>query len=112
LFLALTLFFSQLGTSLGDSQVHGGQNDPRFKGLVLENKSKWYLQTVARIAPIKRKRGTSSWGTMSSGLGKNRLQTYSAVQTPSSTYLDSAPCQTSSYLEQLKRRWRLVSKWT
>jgi hypothetical protein len=98
MFLALALFFSQLGTSVDDSQVHGSQNDPRLEGLVLENKgNKWYLHAVARIAPSKRKRGIPSRGTMSSGLGMKRLQTYSTVQTPSSTYIDSAPCQVNAY---------------
>jgi hypothetical protein len=41
LFLALALVFSNLSTSLGDSQVHGGQNNPRFEGLVFKNKAKW-----------------------------------------------------------------------
>jgi hypothetical protein len=28
----LAPFLSQLGMNLGDSQVHGGQDDPRFEG--------------------------------------------------------------------------------
>jgi hypothetical protein len=111
LFLALALFFSQFGTSLGDSQVHGSQNDPRFEGLVLENKGKVVSPNGGQNSPEQRKRGTSSRGTTSSGLGKKRLQTYSAVQTLSSTYLDSA-LPDSNFLGQLKRRRRLVSKWT
>jgi hypothetical protein len=56
LFLALALFFSQLGTSLGDSQVHGGQNDPRFEGLVLENKGKMVSPNGGQNSPGQKKK--------------------------------------------------------
>jgi hypothetical protein len=55
LFLALALFFSQLGTNLGDSQVHGGQNDPRFEGLVFENKGKVISPDGGQNSPDQKK---------------------------------------------------------
>jgi hypothetical protein len=56
LFLALALFFSQLGTSLGDSQGHSGQNNPRFEGLVLENKDKVVSPNGGQNSPEQKKK--------------------------------------------------------
>ena len=38
LFLVLTFFLRQLGSSLGDGQVHSSQDDPRFEGLAFDSK--------------------------------------------------------------------------
>jgi hypothetical protein len=55
------LFLSQLSTRLGESQVHDDQNDPRFEGLVLENKSKVASPETDQNDPEpKKKRDTVS----------------------------------------------------
>jgi hypothetical protein len=56
LFLPLALFYSLLGTSLDDSQVHSGQNDPRFKGLVLENNGKVMSPDSGQNSPEQKKK--------------------------------------------------------
>jgi hypothetical protein len=40
MFLSLALLLGQLGTGLTDSQVHRRKDDPWFKGLAFDNKSK------------------------------------------------------------------------
>lgn len=60
LFLALVLFLSQLGTSLGDSHVYGGQNDLKFEGLVLANKGKVVSPNGGQNSPEQKKK----WDTV------------------------------------------------
>jgi hypothetical protein len=55
-FLAQALLLSQLGTILGDSKVYGGRNDPRFEGLVLENKGKVVSPNGGQNRPEQKKK--------------------------------------------------------